>query len=148
MSDTPTPKSTILVLDDEPDILDGVRDLVDGSMEECRVIPASSCLEGLQVLARATVDAIVVDFRMPHLNGFDFIERARRLEPGLPIVLMSAYYSTDLAAKAVDQYHVQGVLQKPLDPFEFTETLRTLVASDRKPRIPPMPSPRKTQAAP
>jgi CheY-like chemotaxis protein len=122
-----TRKKAILVVDDEPDIVSAVRDLIDTLMPDCTAVPAGSSLEALHALTQAPIDCALVDYRMPHLDGFGFIERARRLEPGLPIVLMSAYNSLDLAAKAVDVYKVQGVLEKPLHPYELAETLRNVL---------------------
>jgi two-component system, OmpR family, alkaline phosphatase synthesis response regulator PhoP len=81
-------KKTILVVDDEPDIVLGLRDALE--FEGFRVIAASKGKEAMMLARSETPDAIVLDLMLPDLNGYAVCEELRRQSPLVPIIMLTA----------------------------------------------------------
>src|SRR4029078_10545730 len=82
---------TILVVDADPDIREAVRGILERSIRGTRVLTAASGQEGLGILARETVDLIVTDYKMPGMNGLEFLDSARLIDPQAPRILITAF---------------------------------------------------------
>ncbi len=85
------PSRTILFVDDEPSILE-VRCLIFEAMGYS-VLTAESGEEALEVLRLNAVDAVVVDYVMPGMDGEETARRIRRMHADLPIILSSGCFS-------------------------------------------------------
>ena len=86
------PIETILIVDDEPDILQLFRRMLSSSKRGYRALRASDGQQALKVLKRQSVDLILLDLVMPEMNGFQFIA-AKNQDPNfqnIPIILTSA----------------------------------------------------------
>ncbi|MCA1811798.1 MAG: response regulator, partial [Halobacteriales archaeon] len=81
---------TMLAVDDEPDILEGFAMLLEENLR-VHVVTATSGAEGLKILEHTPVDLVISDYRMPGMDGCAFLERAHRLAPGVPLVMVTAY---------------------------------------------------------
>ncbi len=82
-------QSTILCVDDDATGLTIRKMLLEA--EGYEVLVASSGAEGLQVLARSRVDAVILDYLMPTMNGAEVARSIRQNWPDLPIVMLSGY---------------------------------------------------------
>lgn len=73
------------------------------------VLSAMEGLEGLELFSREPVDAVVLDYAMPGMNGAEVAAQMRRLKPGIPILLLSAYLGlpSDVTS-LVDVYMTKG----------------------------------------
>ncbi|WP_242346755.1 sigma-54-dependent transcriptional regulator [Anaeromyxobacter terrae] len=112
--------ATILVVDDEKNIqLTLSRAL---SMEGYVVEAASGGREALEKIAALPVDAVVMDVRMPDLDGLAVLQRARETRPDLPVVIMSGHGSIDTVRSAF-KLGAFDYLEKPI-----TERDKLLVA--------------------
>jgi DNA-binding NtrC family response regulator len=79
----------ILVVDDEPSIRHLLqRVLID---EHCQVETAGTAFEALGKLEREPCDLAIVDLLLPEVNGLNLAEAIRVLDPGTPVILMTAY---------------------------------------------------------
>lgn len=78
--------------------------------------------EALSKLGGAPVDLLVVDYRMPGLNGFEVVKQARGLHPGLKVVLMTGHGTRDVMGEAFEG-GINGVLVKPFTPDELAQTI-------------------------
>jgi CheY-like chemotaxis protein len=85
------PSQTILFVDDEPTIL-AVRRLIFEAIG-FSVLTAESGREALEVLRSNAVDAVVLDYLMPGMDGEETARRIRGMRSGLPIILSSACFS-------------------------------------------------------
>lgn len=120
-------RPTVLVVDDEPDMLRLVARLVERGVPDCHVLTARDGAEGYQVVRRNEIDLAIVDYRMP---GFDGLELARRLRvayQGVPCILMTAYADSALGEDALKEGLVDCVFKKPLDPEAFLGKVRQLL---------------------
>jgi CheY-like chemotaxis protein len=92
--------------------------------EGYEVLTAPSGPEGLQIFANHKVEAVVLDYSMPGMNGDEVAAEMKRLKPGVKILLLSAYVDLpDEALKHVDRRAVKGV-----SPTDFLAELQQLLA--------------------
>jgi thioredoxin reductase (NADPH) len=117
-------KPVLFAIDDDPEVLRAVeRDLRHEYGEHYRVMRASSgpsALEALEQLkVRGTPLALfLVDQRMPHMTGVEFLEKAIPLFPTAKRALLTAYADTDAAIRAINTARIDYYLLKPWDPPE------------------------------
>src|SRR5215207_1956475 len=117
-------KPVLLSVDDDPGVSRAVsRDLRRRYGEEFRVLRASSGDEALDALRELklrgdSVAAMLADYRMPDMNGIEFLERAMDLFPRARRTLLTAYADTEAAIQAINVVDVDFYLLKPWDPPE------------------------------
>ena len=117
-------KPVLLSVDDDPGVSRAVaRDLRRKYGEEFRVLRASSGAEALDALRELklrgdTVAVLLADYRMPQMNGIEFLEQAMDLFPRARRALLTAYADTDAAIQAINVVDVDSYLLKPWDPPE------------------------------
>src|SRR3954449_7671391 len=117
-------KPVLLSVDDDPGVSRAVaRDLRRKYGEDYRVLRASSAAEGLEALRELKlrgdpVAVLLADYRMPEMNGIDFLEQAMDLFPRARRALLTAYADTDAAIQAINVVDVDHYLLKPWDPPE------------------------------
>jgi len=115
-------KPVLLTVDDDPEVLRAVeRDLRRRYAERYRVLRADSgatALEALRGLKRRgdAVALLLVDQRMPQMNGVEFLGRAMNIFPNAKRVLLTAYADTDAAISAINDARIHHYLLKPWDP--------------------------------
>ena len=117
-------KPVLLSVDDDPGVSRAVaRDLRRRYGEEFRVLRAASGAEALEALRELKlrgdpVAALLADYRMPQMNGIEFLEQAMDLFPRARRALLTAYADTDAAIQAINVVDVDFYLLKPWDPPE------------------------------
>jgi thioredoxin reductase (NADPH) len=118
------PRPVLLTVDDDPSVSRAVaRDLRRRYGEDYRIVRAESGADALdalkEILRRGErVAAILADYRMPHMNGIDFLEQAMDLFPHARRALLTAYADTDAAIQAINVVDVDQYLLKPWEPPE------------------------------
>ncbi|MGE4504825.1 MAG: sigma-54-dependent transcriptional regulator [Desulfovibrionaceae bacterium] len=115
-----TEKRTALVVDDEP----GHRLMVRAVLEDAgwRVIEAASGEAALEELARETPHVALVDMRMPGMDGLTLLREVQARQPGLPVVLLTAYGNVGSAVEAMKK-GAYDYLTKPADNEELKAVL-------------------------
>lgn len=91
----------ILVVDDEPNSLFGICQVL--TEEGYRVIPAENGRVALEKLKTETINLIITDERMTGFSGMDLLMEAKRLDPQIPVIMVTAYGSVSLAVDALKQ---------------------------------------------
>jgi CheY-like chemotaxis protein len=116
---------TVLVIDDQPDIVLMVKLILE--LEGDEVIGAGSGEEGLAALEGAVPDAVLLDIRLPGIDGWDVLRtlRARGLLERLPVVMISAHSAPSAAGRAVAE-GARAYLTKPFDADDLLATLDDL----------------------
>jgi thioredoxin reductase (NADPH) len=119
-----TSRTAILTVDDDPGVSRAVaRDLRRRYGERYRIVRAESGADALEALRQMKlrgdlVAAILADYRMPEMNGIEFLERAMDIYPGARRVLLTAYADTGAAIDAINVVDLDHYLLKPWDPPE------------------------------
>ena len=122
-----------LIADDEPDILTALRLLLKGDGYEPET--ASSPAAVLEAIARSQFDVVLIDLNYARdttsgREGIDLISRIQALDPSLPIVVMTAWATVDLAVEAMRR-GVRDFVQKPWENPRLLQTLRKQVKHAR-----------------
>jgi len=119
-----TIRTAILTVDDDPGVSRAVaRDLRRRYGEHNRIVRAESGADALEALRQMKlrgdlVAVILADYRMPEMNGIEFLERAMDIYPGARRVLLTAYADTGAAIDAINVVDLDHYLLKPWDPPE------------------------------
>jgi DNA-binding NtrC family response regulator len=104
---------TVLVVDDDPAFLRDLRDLLRAFLPHLEVLVASSGREGLEVMAKRSVDLLITDQTMPGMDGLELLESARQKYPQVPRIMVTGFPHFDLALAAVNDERVIDFIQKP-----------------------------------
>ena len=118
----PTPR--VLVCDDDSRIIDS---LVEALADESLVVEgANRAVDAIQKIMRRTYDAVILDLKLPGLGGLDAIGVIKRIDQGLPIIVMTGYasYETEQAARAAGIFYY---LVKPFALRELTDAVKAAV---------------------
>jgi thioredoxin reductase (NADPH) len=119
-----TTRTAILTVDDDPGVSRAVaRDLRRRYGQQHRIVRAESGESALDALRQLKlrgdlVAVILADYRMPQMNGIEFLERAMDIYPAARRVLLTAYADTGAAIDAINVVDLDHYLLKPWDPPE------------------------------
>ncbi len=127
--DTETARARLLVVDDE----EPQREMLAGILGRAGfdVTTAADGAQALQRLAQESFDLLLTDQRMPNMDGLKLLEQAQRMEPRLPVVLMTAYGTVSTAVAAMKQ----GAADYLTKPFERDELLLVVGKAIRQRRL-------------
>jgi two-component system, response regulator, stage 0 sporulation protein F len=113
---------TILVVDDD----DAIRTLLQEELEEegYKVLIATNARDALKMVAAEPLDLVILDIRMPGMDGLEALPRILGIKEGLPVILNTAYsqYQESFMSWAADAYVV-----KSSDLTELKEKVKELV---------------------
>jgi two-component system nitrogen regulation response regulator GlnG len=115
----------LLLIDDEADVQYSFRRIFDSPDLELHT--ASSGEEGLRLIPKIKPDLVISDLRMAGFNGLETLRKIRVLDPKLPVILMTAYGTTQTAIEAMKL----GAYDYLLKPFDVPK-LKVLVAAALK----------------
>ncbi|MGE5467595.1 MAG: EAL domain-containing protein [Ignavibacteria bacterium] len=122
LADRPETERTLLVVDDEENVLHAIRRLL--RSEGCRVLVATSGAEALDLLANNDVGVILSDQRMPGMTGTELLQRVRSMYPKVVRIILSGYTEASTVAEAVNKGEIYKYLTKPWDNTELVALLR------------------------
>ncbi len=125
MEDAASPAYRICVLDDDPDVLQSLRFLLETHGFAVRTFSTAAAL--LSVVDPAEVDCLVVDYKMPQMNGLDVTIRLRQRNVTAPVILITGYPDRYLEAKAAAA-GVNHFLLKPYLEDSLVTCVRDAVA--------------------
>jgi DNA-binding NtrC family response regulator len=122
------PKGFILVIDDETEIREGLELLL--TSEDYAVTLAETGEAGLARLGERPFDLVLLDVSLPDRNGLDLLREIRQRESALPIILITAYGSIDMARSAFKS-GAQDYITKPWSNDELLAQV-ALAIEDRR----------------
>jgi len=113
MSDEAPLQKTVLVVDDERNIRRTLQLVLEG--EGYRVLGVENAAGAVQALAspESPVDLVILDVKLPDASGLDVLERARKEQSDLPIIVISGHASVEEAAQAI-KLGAADFFEKPL----------------------------------
>ena len=115
----------LLLIDDDEWIRDSLRLFFES--EGCEIVALETAEEGLEVTAGDRFDLIIVDYRLPGMDGLEFIKRLPAGQAGALKVLISAYGSEDLLQEA-RQSGVHEFIPKPFTTEIIEASLEQMIS--------------------
>ncbi|MGD9226914.1 MAG: response regulator [Desulfobacterales bacterium] len=122
----------ILLIDDDEWIRDSLSIFFEA--EGCRVLAFETAEEGLAALKDQTFDLIIVDYKLPGMDGVAFLRRIHNTQPGAIRIMITAYRD-DSVISAAKKLKVQGFIEKPFTSDTIMASLAyTIKMRDRNPQ--------------
>jgi len=116
-----------LVLDDDQDSLDSLIEFIAAYMPDLNIESYSDPTQGLQAIESGSYDIIIVDYRMPKVDGVQILRTAAQRQPFAMRVLITANANLPEAAALPADVSADLVLLKPLHTQPFIDLLRKLL---------------------
>jgi DNA-binding response OmpR family regulator len=116
----------ILVVDDDPGMLDTLMDVLSATGYETSV--AASGNAALEMAQAGRFDLVLMDVQMPGLNGVQVLHALRVLDPTIVVIMMTAYTGDELVAES-QRTTGFSVLSKPLDLDQVLPLVKSIVSS-------------------
>jgi DNA-binding NtrC family response regulator len=117
------PKLRILIVDDDQRMTHTLADILAVSGYE--TVEAGSALQALEKIRQESFDCVLTDIRMPQMDGVSFQQTVSNEQPGLPVILMTAYAAEDLIQQGLEA-GIVGVLEKPINIVQMLGFFSTL----------------------
>jgi DNA-binding NtrC family response regulator len=114
----------ILVVDDKQMMRDSVGATL--SREGFHPIAAEDPSAALDMIARHRPACVITDLKMPGMDGLELLQRIRKLDPELPVILMTAYATVDTAVEAL-KLGAFDYIQKPFEGDDLVATVQRAV---------------------
>jgi DNA-binding NtrC family response regulator len=117
-------KIHILVVDDDL----RMRELIRDTLAEMELRPqlCGDSREALRLLASDPFDLVITDLKMPHVDGIEVLEGAKRFNPEILVILVTGYGTIESAIEAM-QKNAYDYIQKPFEPDDFLLVVRRAV---------------------
>ncbi len=108
-------ETKILVIDDEPEIVEILMDLLKESGFE--VAGHTSPKEALENISIFKPDVVLSDYKMPDFTGFEVLQEINKIDPDLPVIFISGHLSKEIILEAL-AYGIYDAIEKPCKPGE------------------------------
>ncbi|WP_291320694.1 response regulator, partial [Desulfonatronospira sp.] len=115
-------KQRLMIIDDEKDMLQGLSRILPQELEGLEVETYSSALSGLESIKKQPVDVLLLDIRMPEMDGMDVLSWVKEIDPWITVVMITAYGSIETAVEAIKK----GAYDFITKPFEIPDLVRVL----------------------
>ncbi len=113
-------KRKVLIVDDEESVLELLEDVL--ADEGFQVRRAENGREALDMIARESFDVVLMDIRMPEMDGMEALRRIQEQSRKTGVILMTAYATTDVAIQAMKM----GAFDYVLKPFDLDEVVMVI----------------------
>lgn len=114
---------TVVVADDEPELLHAVCQLIDWQALGFRLVgQAGNGLDALQLVEQMQPDFLLTDIRMPFISGTELARQAREVQPLIQVAFLSGYDDFEYAKQGIEN-EIVAYLLKPISMAELTQEL-------------------------
>ena len=123
----------VLLVDDDPALLDALSEALRLRLEGLRVETCDSAAAALEQIERRDFDALVVDIKMPGMDGLELLREIRKRRPETPVLLITGHGDHDLAVEAL-RGGAHDYVTKPIDRGYFISSLSHAIDCHRMAR--------------
>jgi len=116
------PDKHLMIIDDEEDMLQGLKRVLSYELDETDVTVSSNPLEALELIRKRPFDLVLLDIRMPEMDGMEMLSEIRRLDQWVTVIMMTAYGSIETAVEAIKR----GAYDFVVKPCDIPDLLRIL----------------------
>jgi len=121
-------RNRILVVDDEPGLRFGIRDFLE--LQGYEIDEAESCRDAQSVFRTSRPDIVITDYMLPDGTALDLIPRLKEINPDIPLLILTAHGSIDLAVRAIKE-GAEQFLTKPLEMPALMVIIKRLLENQR-----------------
>jgi DNA-binding NtrC family response regulator len=131
-----------MLVDDEQNILNALRRclaLIDATQIDGDALVVETFTSPEAALERGEerdFDLVMSDYRMPSMNGVEFLTRFMKLQPQVPRVIVSAFADRDAIIAAINETNLSRFIQKPWNDEELRATVTTILGGRGKTKTP------------
>lgn len=122
-------RKTILIVDDEADMVESCARIFRRGGFTC--LTTSDSREALALFQRERPDLLLTDLRMPGLDGLELLRQAKRIDPAVPVVVLTAYVS-ETSAREVLEAGASAYLAKPFTAHQLRSTVEQTLGLQRE----------------
>lgn len=115
----------ILCVDDEPNVLNALRRLF--MDEEYEILTAPSAQDGISTLEKEEIQLVISDYRMPSMNGVEFLREVYRRWPNTVRIVLSGYADASAIVGAINDGHIYKFIPKPWNDDELKVTISNAI---------------------
>jgi two-component system, response regulator, stage 0 sporulation protein F len=119
----------ILLVDDDEWIRDSLTLYFD--TEGCHMVAVETAEEGLELLKQQTYDIILIDYKLPGMDGLTFSKKIQKMRPDAVKILITAYKTKEVVSEA-RQIGIQDLIDKPFTIGTIEDSLSRLIQSNEK----------------
>lgn len=115
---------TLGIVDDHPIFRQGLQQIISSSFEDLQVTLLAANGKELQEVLKTTAapDILLLDLRMPVMNGYDTLEWLHAAYPGLPVIVLTMH-DTDIAKVKLIRNGVRAIVKKESEPAELRKVI-------------------------
>jgi DNA-binding NtrC family response regulator len=121
-------RNKILIVDDESGVRFGIRDFLE--QQGFEVEEADSCSDAQHIFRMSRPDIVIADYMLPDGTALDLIPRLKEIDPDIPLLVLTAHGSIDLAVRAIKE-GAEQFLTKPLELPTLQVILQRLLLKQR-----------------
>jgi len=121
-------RNRILIVDDEPAIRFGIREFLE--LHGYQVEEAETCKEARHIFSTSRPDVVIADFLLPDGNALDLLPRLKDIDSEIPLLVLTAHGSIDLAVRAIKE-GAEQFLTKPIELPTLHVILQRLLEKQR-----------------
>ena len=121
-------RNKVLVVDDESGVRFGIRDFLEQHGYE--IEEAESCQDAQHIFRTSRPDIVIADYMLPDGTALDLLPRLKEIDSGIPLLVLTAHGSIDLAVRAIKE-GAEQFLTKPLELPTLLVILQRLLQKQR-----------------
>jgi two-component system nitrogen regulation response regulator GlnG len=124
---------SLLVVDDDPQVLMSLENSLQS--DEIALITAQTGKQGIDLVSKKQPSAVILDVRLPDMSGLDTFDRIRQIDSRLPVIVITAYATTETAIEAMKRGAFEYLL-KPVDLHQLREVVTKAIELSRLRHVP------------
>jgi DNA-binding NtrC family response regulator len=114
-------KGRILLVDDDEGVLFTTKAIFEFANYSVQTVESGrGCFEALK---EGSFDVVILDIQLGDMNGLEVLREIKRLQPKLPVIIMSVYYDQNIQTQQIIAEEADGCIKKP---FEIEEAISTV----------------------
>jgi CheY-like chemotaxis protein len=125
----PDPTYKVLIVDDDPFLRRLISSILTLKGHQCE--EANDGMEALEKFSKTPFDAVITDIRMPRMDGIDLTCELLKLQPALPIIVMTGSHDISIAEEAI-LTRASDVLNKPFSLMDLLTRFTKVMLNRRK----------------